>query len=147
MPCSVIPFPQQLRPRLPTIVGNVDYQTLRQRLEQIDILLRDGGVERQFVELALEAWTASDSCAPPAGQQIKYQQRSVQALRCTVLRTLLQEGFRGFSIQLAGNPLYQWFCHVDAVDRIKVPSKSELQRFANWIPANSMRPRSSPARA
>jgi len=41
----MIPFPQELRPQLPTIVGNVDYLTLRQRLEQIDALLRDSGVE------------------------------------------------------------------------------------------------------
>ena len=38
MACQIIPFPQELRPRLPTIVGNVDYLTLRQRLEQIDSL-------------------------------------------------------------------------------------------------------------
>ena len=43
MPCQIIPFPQELRPRLPTIVGNVDYLTLRQRLEQIDVLLRESG--------------------------------------------------------------------------------------------------------
>jgi hypothetical protein len=45
MACQIIPFPQELRPQLPTIVGNVDYLTLRQRLEQIDTLLRDSGVE------------------------------------------------------------------------------------------------------
>ena len=50
MPCQIIPFPQELRPPLPTIVGNVDYLTLRQRLEQIDVLLREGGVEREFVK-------------------------------------------------------------------------------------------------
>ena len=54
MPCQIIPFPQELRPQLPTIVGNVDYLTLRQRLEQIDALLRDSGVERDFVQRALE---------------------------------------------------------------------------------------------
>ncbi len=61
MPCQVLPFPQELRPRLPTIVGNVDYLTLRQRLEQIDALLRDGGVEIQFVELALARWLSWSS--------------------------------------------------------------------------------------
>ena len=42
--------------------------------------------------------------------------RNRRALRCTILRTLLQEDYRGFSCQLAGNPLYQWFCLVDALD-------------------------------
>ena len=105
MPCQIIPFPQELRPRLPTIVGTVDYQTLRQRLEQIDSLLRDSGVERDFVQHALAAWTRAASGKPTAREQEKFQQRSRRALRCTVLRTLLQEDYRGFSCQLAGNPL------------------------------------------
>ena len=57
-----------------------------------------------------------------------------------MLRTLLQEDYRGFSCQLAGNPLYQWFCLIDALDQVRVPSKSELQRFAHWLPADQMRP-------
>jgi hypothetical protein len=52
---------------------------------------------------------------------------------------LLQEDHRGFSCQLAGNPLYQWFCLIDALDAVRVPSKSELQRFAHWLPARQMR--------
>jgi len=116
----IIPFPQELRPRLPTIVGNVDYQTLRQRLEQIDALLRQGGVEGDFVQRALEGWMRGASWEPTALEQGKFQQRSRRALRCTILRTLLQEDCRGFSCQLAGNPLYQWFCLIDALDQVRV---------------------------
>lgn len=139
MPCQIIPFPQELRPQLPTIVGNVDYLTLRQRLEQIDALLRTSGMEQDFVQRALEGWKAAASREVTAVEQWKFQQRSRRALRCTLLRTLLQEDYRGFSCQLAGNPLYQWFCQVDALDQIRVPSKSEVQRFAHWLPASQMR--------
>ena len=139
MLCQIIPFPQELRPQLPTIVGNVDYLTLRQRLEQIDARLRDSGVERQFVQSALERWTLAAARAVTALEQRKFQQRSRRVLRCTILRTLLQEDYRGFSCQLAGNPLYQWFCLVDALDQVRVPSKSELQRFAHWLPTGQMR--------
>jgi hypothetical protein len=139
MACQIIPFPQELRPQLPTIVGNVDYLTLRQRLEQIDALLRDSGAERDFVQRALAGWTRAGSGKPTALEQGKFQQRSRRALRCTILRTLLQENYRGFSCQLAGNPLYQWFCLVDALDQVRVPSKSEVQRFAHWLPAGQMR--------
>jgi hypothetical protein len=139
MPCQIIPFPQELRPQLPTIVGNVDYLTLRQRLEQIDALLRDSGVERDFVRRALEGWKAAASRDATALEQLKFQQRSRRALRCTLLRTLLQEDYRGFSCQLAGNPLDQWFCLVDALDQVRVPSKSEVQRMAHWLPAEAMR--------
>jgi hypothetical protein len=139
MPCQLIAFPQELRPKLPTIVGNVDYQTLRLRLEQIDVLLCAGGVERAFVERSLERWVLAGDREPTAGEQLNYQERSRRALRCTILRTLLQEDYRGFSCQLAGNPLYQWFCRVDALDQVRVPSKSEVQRFAHWLPATQMR--------
>jgi len=127
----IIPFPSQLRPRLPTIAGNVDYQTLRLRLEQIDALLEKSGIEKEFVERSLDRWLQPGGEEPSARQQQHYQLRSRRALRCTVLRTLLQEDFRGFSCQLAGNPLFQWFCLTDAIDVIRVPSKSELQRFAH----------------
>jgi hypothetical protein len=139
MVCQIIPFPEELHPRLPTIVGNVDYLTLRQRLEQIDTLLCQSGVEQNFVQRALARWKCADLGEPSAHQQVKFQQRSRRALRCTVLRTLLQEDYRGFSCQLAGNPLYQWFCRVDALDQVRVPSKSEVQRFAHWLPPADMR--------
>ena len=133
MPCQIIPFPQELRPQLPTIVGNVDYLTLRQHLEQIDALLRDSGAERDFVQRALAGWRRAGPGEPTALEQEKFQRRSRRALRCTILRTLLQEDYRGFSCQLAGNPLYQWFCLVDALDQVRVPSKSEVQRMAHWL--------------
>jgi hypothetical protein len=139
MPALIIPFPQELRPTLPTIVGNVDYLMLRQRLEQIDALLLASGLEQDFVQRALEAWLCQAKSPPSARQQQKYQLRSRRALRCNALRTLLQEDYRGFSCQLAGNPLYQWFCQVDALDVVQVPSKSELQRFAHWLPSEQMR--------
>jgi hypothetical protein len=139
MSSDILPFPQELRPKLPTIVGNVDYRTVRQRLEQIDALLGESHVEREFVERSLKRWTASADRKASVAEQLKHQQRSRRALRCTLLRTLLQEDLRGFSCQLAGNPLYQWFCLIDALDQVRVPSKSELQRFAYWLPADSMR--------
>src|SRR5512140_1307844 len=130
MPATIIPFPQELRPTLPTIAGNVDYLMLRQRLEQIDALLLTSGLEQDFVQRALQRWLSRAKDQPSPRQQQQFQQRSRRALRCTILRTLLQEDYRGFSCQLAGNPLYQWFCVIDALDQIQVPSKSEVQRFA-----------------
>ena len=133
----LIPFPLELRPRLPTITGNVDYLTLRLGLEQIDSLLRESGLEASFEARALAGWMGKRE--PSAKEQRKFQQRSRQALRCTVLRTLLQEDYRGFSCQLAGNYLYQWFCLLDGLDKVQIPSKSELQRYAHWLPEAAMR--------
>jgi hypothetical protein len=141
MSSLIIPLPTDLRPRLPTIVGNVDYLTLCQRLEQIESLLQASGLEADFVEKALQGWLKPKPASrpPTARQQQQFQLRSRRALRCTILRTLLQEDYRGFSCALAGSPLYQWFCLVDALEEVRVPSKSELQRFAHWLEAAQMR--------
>jgi hypothetical protein len=96
-------------------------------------------VERDFVQRALKGWSVAAKRAVSAREQIKFQQRSRRALRCTILHTLLQEDYRGFSCQLASNPLYQWFCGIDALDAVRVPSKSQVQRFAHWLPAGEMR--------
>jgi hypothetical protein len=135
----MILFPTELRPRLPTIVGNVDYLTLRRRLEQIDELLRRRGVERAFVEQALPDWLTRGSHPPPAREQEKFQVRSRRALRGNILRTLLQEDDRGLNCSLAGHPLSQWFCWIDALDQVRVPSKSEWQRYADGLEAAPMR--------
>ncbi len=124
MPGQSIPFPQELGPQLPTIVGNVDYLTLQRRLEQIDGRLRARGAERDFVQRALDGRTAAPTQQLTAVEQWKFQQRSRRALRCTLLRTLLQEDYRGFSCQLAGNPLCQWFCQVAAVDQVRCPPRA-----------------------
>ncbi len=76
MPATIIPFPQELRPTLPTIVGNVDYLRLRQRLEQIDALLLDSGVEQDFVQCALQGWLSRAQDQPSALEQQKFQLRS-----------------------------------------------------------------------
>ena len=42
------------------------------------------------------------------------------------------------SRRLAECPLFQWFCGLDCLEKVKVPSKSQLQRFENWLPAQEM---------
>lgn len=136
---AIIPLPTELRPALPTIVGNVDYLEFRRRLEQIDRLLRSSGLQTAFVAECLQTWLHGSQGPVTAWEQQKFQQRCVRALRCNLLRTLLQEDFRGFSVHLAGNPLYQWFCGIAALDQVRVPSKSELQRFAAMQTAPQVR--------
>src|SRR5207245_500429 len=52
------------------------------------------------------------------------------ALRCNLARILLNEDFRGFAARLADSPLLQFFCQVNQMDRVQIPSKSALQRYA-----------------
>jgi hypothetical protein len=49
---ELLPVEQYLMPDLPTIVGNVDYQTLRAQLVRINQILVSGGVEADFVRFS-----------------------------------------------------------------------------------------------
>jgi hypothetical protein len=72
-------------------------------------------------------------------QQARFQEQSVRALRCSIARTLLVGSFRDFAARLADSPLLQWFCQVAQLDRVKVPAKSTVQRYATWLPEEEMR--------
>ena len=92
-----------------------------------------------FVEQSLELWLAgSRERVPTAKEQGKYQQRSAQALRCLVLKHLLGEDLRGMSRRLAECALFQWFCGVDRLEQVRVPSKSQLGRYFNWLPREKL---------
>jgi hypothetical protein len=157
---TFIPCEGHFRPVLPTIEGNVDYLTLRGQLTTMDELLRTSGVENEFVMRSLVHWikTLSESKAEQielsgegrsgvirleelirGEQQVRFQEHSIRALRCTIARTLLGESFRDFAARLADSPLLQWFCQVGQLDRVRVPAKSTLQRYGSWLPEEEMR--------
>ena len=96
---ELLPLEQYLLPDLPTIVGNVDYQTLRAQLLRMHQLLVEGGIERDFItrsvshrrQFAVKRYQKSD----------KYErivrEHSARALRCNLARVLLKEDFRSFT--------------------------------------------------
>jgi hypothetical protein len=132
MVLAPIPLPEVLRPPLPTIEGNVDYRQLRDQLLRIEQLLQLSGIEESFVAHALNAWARGRERIS-ARSQLNFQQHSRRALRCNLLRTLVQEDFRSFAARLADSPLFQNFCGLAELDRVVVPGKSTLQRYAHWI--------------
>lgn len=73
MTVNIIPFQPHLSPALPTVVGNVDYQTLRRQLDRIDQLLDQGGVENRFVLLSMCDWL-EQKVEPALNIDIKQQQ-------------------------------------------------------------------------
>src|ERR1700758_2976005 len=157
---TFIPCEEHFRPVLPTIEGNVDYLALRGQLTTMDELLRTSGVENEFVtrsfkhlvktlsqskveqiELSGEGKCGGIRLADLIGgkQQVRFQEHSVRALRCSIARTLLVGSFRDFAARMADSPLLQWFCQVGQLDRVKVPAKSTIQRYATWLPEEEMR--------
>ena len=140
MPAALLPIQQLLRPSLPTIEGNVDYRRLRHQLLRIDQLLLQSGLEAQFIADTFEHWKANSQFQNiSAKAQRKIQIHARRALRCNIARTLIMEDFRGFAIRLADSPLFQHFCAIDEVDRVRVPSKSTLQRYSQWCEEAAVR--------
>jgi len=137
---SLLPEPIPLRPTLPTVLGNVDYQIFRKQLERIDLMLSHTGLENQFVALGLKRWRAQNPQKDPSPKsQLHYQRHARLALRCNIARILLGESFRVFSAHLADSSLLQWFCQRQEIDRIQVPAKSNLQRYATWFTEEEIR--------
>jgi len=136
---EIIPFQRSLDPALPTVCGNVDYRRFEAELSRMDEILRLSGSEQLFVGLSLEAWEGRlEGTLPSTKQRLAHQQQSYRALRCTLLQRILGEGYRGMSRRLAECPLFQWFCGLDRLEVVKVPGKSQLQRYADWLPAEQM---------
>jgi IS5 family transposase len=138
MQARFIPIQELLRPSLPTIVGNVDYQRLREQLLRIDQLLLHSGIEAEFIAASLEERKARCQNLSSKAQR-KIQIHARRALRCNIARTLILEDFRGFAIRLADSPLFQHFCGLGEVDRIQIPSKSTLQRYSQWTDEAAVR--------
>lgn len=133
MSTRLLSIQQSLRPALPTIEGNVDYRCLRDQLLRMDQLLIHSGTEEKFIAATFDQWRAQckfHHISAKAQRQI--QVHASRALRCNIVRTLLMEDFRGFAVRLADSPLLQHFCGVGEIDRIRVPSKSTLQRYSQW---------------
>lgn len=140
MPAALLPVQQLLQPALPTIQGNVDYQRLREQFLRIDQLLLQSGLEAQFIADTFERWKADSQCKNiSAKAQRKIQVHARRALRCNIARTLILEDFRGFAVRLADSPLFQHFCGVAELDRVRVPAKSTLQRYSQWCDEAALR--------
>jgi hypothetical protein len=133
MSAFLLPVQQSLQPPLPTIEGNVDYRCLRDQLLRMDQLLIHSGIEENFIAATFDQWKSQCKFKNiSAKTQRKIQIHARRALRCNIVRTLMMEDFRGFAVRLADSPLFQHFCGVSEIDRIRVPSKSTLQRYSQW---------------
>src|ERR1019366_4428281 len=132
-----------------SVVGPIEFRVWKKRLERINDIFGLSEVEKTFQRLSLARRNEDDERAAQkenrpfrplsAGEQVGYQQLSSRVLRCNVVQTLMGEDFRGFSCRLAESPLLQWFCKMDRLDEVRIPGKSALQRYSQWLPEADMR--------
>ena len=130
-------------------MGPVEFREWKQQLERIDEILGLGGVEEVFQRLSLARRNEDERVAAEKEkrayrdlsnvEQASYQRLSSQALRCNVARTLTGESFRDFGCRLSESMLLQKFCKLDRIDTVRVPGKSALQRYGQWLPEEEMR--------
>ncbi len=128
---------------VPTVFGPIEYRVWKKRLERINDIFGLSDAEKMFQRLSLARRNADEQSAAEkegrpfralsVGEQASYQRLSSQVLRCNVAQTLMGEDFRGFSCRLAESPLLQWFCKMDRLDAVRIPGKSTLQRYSQWL--------------
>jgi len=134
---KIITEQMELRPELPVVIGNVDYQELVSRLRRIDAILQISGIEARFIKKQLGKIRIENG-KTKNGQEY-FQKMCRRALRCNLARWLVEKEFRTFSIRLADSRLLQWFCGIERVENIRVPSKSTLERYDKLATEEEMR--------
>jgi hypothetical protein len=146
----LVPEQEFLSCYVPTVLGPIEYREWKSQLERIHELLGLSRVEETFQRLSLAQRNQAEQRAAEKEnrpfyqwspvEQESYQRLCSQALRCNVARTLTGESLRDFGCRLAESGLLQWFCKLDRVGMvIRIPGKSALQRYSQWLPEAEMR--------
>jgi IS5 family transposase len=147
---KLVPEQTFLSSYVSTVVGPVEYREWKSQLERISELLSLSRVEETFQRLSLaqrnqaEQQEAEKEKRPfyqlSQVEQASYQRLCSQVLRCNVARTLTGESLRSFGCRLAESGLLQWFCKLDQLEAVvRIPGKSSLQRYSQWLPEAEMR--------
>lgn len=140
---KIIPFQLHIRPVLPTILGNIDYKKFEESLYRIAEILSQSGIEELFVEKSTDNFEEKQKAAGIVKTKEsllkKHQHRARVGFRSMILKSLLGESYRAMSIRLAECQLFQWFCHIDTLSVVQVPSKSELQSYVSLLPEEELR--------
>jgi hypothetical protein len=147
---ALVPEQEFLSCYVPTVLGPIEYREWKSQLERIHEVLGLSRVEETFQRLSLAQRNQAEQRAAEKEnrpfyqwspvEQESYQRLCSQALRCNVARTLTGESLRDFGCRLAESGLLQWFCKLDRVGMvIRIPGKSALQRYSQWLPEAEMR--------
>ena len=107
---NIIGIQEYLRPELPHILNCKDYDKEKRLLERMDEILRLSGIEKLFLELSLRKVEAEAEKTESRRYKANELERGAQALRCMVLKHLLNKPYREISKLLALSPLYRRFC-------------------------------------
>jgi len=146
---DILPEQMELSPEIPPVIGNVDYEEFLWRLTETDRLLRTSGLENDFVRRGLvrqkeegrrEAEKKGERYREPGVKELaRWQKTYRQALRCNLARLWTEKEYRRFTRWLAESALLQWFCRIERMECVRVPSKSTLERYDKLAPESDVR--------
>ena len=146
---ALVPEQEFLSCYVATVLGPIEYREWKSQLERIHEVLGLSRVEETFQRLSLAQRNQAEQRAAEKEnrqfykwspvEQESYQRLCSQALRCNVARTLTGESLRDFGCRLAESGLLQWFCKLDRLGAVRIPGKSALQRYSQWLPEADMR--------
>jgi hypothetical protein len=135
---DIISFQTELCPAIPAVKNNKEFSEYCRLLESIDFILRTGGVDFEVITAYLEhvGDHVRQSLKPAARKRLA--EYAVRAMRCNILRHYLDESFIGLSRRIAESAVLQRFIGVIAMDEVKVPCKSLLQKYSKFLPAEKI---------
>ena len=136
-----------LRQLLKIVRGCKDYREEEELLKNVDDVLKLSGLERLFIELSTDEFKAKNKPRADQGEKVldgadvlaKFQHKSSEVLRCSVLRGIMLITHREMSKRLAMCELYRWFFRLEDFDMVRPRSKSTLQDYADWLPIEKMK--------
>lgn len=134
-----ISYQRELSLKIPEVVNNKDYQSYKDLLSRIDEILHLTAMDLDFAEHYVSLIAENCDKELTHKQIEKYTKYAVTGLRCMIIKQLTGLGFRELSVRIAESTLLQWFCHVEGIDKIKVPSKSQLQRYSICVSEKYLR--------
>lgn len=104
----------------------------------MDEIINQAKLEEEFITLAVKEHGLD--LAKLSGKRLeRFARYSALAFRCNMAGMILGLDARGLSMRAADSPLLQWFLRIGAVDKIKAPSKSAVDRFSRWISEAGLR--------
>jgi len=147
---ALVPEQEFLSCFVATVLGPIEYREWKSQLERIQEMLGLSRVEETFQRLSLAQRNQAEQRAAEKEnrpfyewspvEQESYQRLCSQALRCNVARTLTGDSLRDFGCRLSDSGLLQWFCKLDRFGAVvRIPGKSALQRYSQWLPEADMR--------
>ncbi len=119
-----ISFQRELSLNIPKVINNKDYQIYKNLLTRINEILCVTEMDLNFAEHYVDIISKSYSKDLTSKEVKKYSEYGITALRCMIIKNLTGLGFRELNVRLAESTLLQWFCSLENIDAVRVPSKS-----------------------